>query len=329
MEYGPVIEFIRGHEKFILTVHETPDGDAIGSQYAMFRALKKLGKTVKCFNADPAPWKFNFVDAEGEIRVLEGQERLPADLDEYVLIILDVNDTHNIGQVATLVLPKVREYFIIDHHDSEQDTTTGNLIEQSASSTCEILFQLFTEMKIPIDFPMARALFMGILFDTGSFIYPKTTALTFEIAHRLVSMGVSPNQIYANVFESNSIPSLVMMSKVMGTLELHFGNHVAIQTLTPETILASQGKYEEADQFINLPLRSADIRVSIFFKENLEGIRRCSMRSKGNIDVAAIAQGYGGGGHKTAAGFKCAQPFAAVQRELLEKLSVYFPGDKP
>lgn len=323
MEYAPVIALLTAHDRFIITAHETPDGDALGSEYAMRRALRKLGKTALILNADPAPQKFTFVDPDSEATVLESEEQLPADIGDYVLLILDVNDVNNIGQVASMVLPRVNKYFIIDHHDSETDVLSPNHIEQNASSTSEILYLLFREMGLEIDFDMAQALFMGIVYDTGSFIFPKTTAITFRIAQELVQMGVNPNQIYSNVYESNSISSLVLMARVLATLALHLDNHVAVQTMTRKMILDADAKYEEADQLINVPLRSKDIKVSVFFKENLDGIKRCSLRSKENIDVAKIAQSFGGGGHRTAAGFKCPKSFDAVQQEILKKLKDY------
>jgi phosphoesterase RecJ-like protein len=323
-QFKPVIDFIRRHNRFILTVHETPDGDALGSEFAMLMALRKIGKEAIILNADPSPEKFRFVDRSAEIRVLKDGAEIPEDIERYVLLILDVCDLNNIGQVAQVVLPRVQRYMIIDHHESEGDTLSGNLILKSASSTSEILYQIFREMGIEIDLPMATALYTGIMFDTGCFIYPKTTALTFEIARDLVARGVSPNEVYTRVYESNSISSLVLLSLVMSTLELAYHNHVAILTMTRQTLQESGALYEESDQIINTPLRSNDIRVSIFFKENVEGLRRCSMRSKGNIDVAAIAQSYGGGGHRTAAGFKCRRSFAETRIEILDRLKIYF-----
>jgi phosphoesterase RecJ-like protein len=319
-----VIDFIEKYDKFIITAHETPDGDALGSEYAMLLALRKLGKTARILNADPAPQKFAFIDPGDEFEVLVRKEQIPKDIGEYGLFILDVNDINNIGQVATLILPRVKEYFIVDHHDSETIQLSKNHIEQNASSTCEILYLLFREMNMELDLPIAQALYMGILYDTGSFIYPKTTAITFEIAHDLVSLGVQPNMTYVNVYESNSISSLVLMSKVLATLELHYDNHVAVQTMTEDLLREAGAIYEESDLLINIPLRSGDVRVSVFFKENLEGIKRCSLRSKGNIDVATIAQSLGGGGHKTAAGFKCVRPFEVMKVEILEMLHKYF-----
>jgi phosphoesterase RecJ-like protein len=319
-----VIDFIEKYDKFIITAHETPDGDALGSEFAMLLALRKLGKTARILNADPAPQKFAFIDPGDEFEVLVRKEQIPKDIGEYGLFILDVNDINNIGQVATLILPRVKEYFIVDHHDSETVQLSKNHIEQNASSTCEILYLLFREMNLELDLPIAQALYMGILYDTGSFIYPKTTAITFEIAHDLVSLGVQPNMTYVNVYESNSISSLVLMSKVLATLELHYDDHVAVQTMTQDLLREAGAIYEESDLLINIPLRSGDVRVSVFFKENLEGIKRCSLRSKGNIDVATIAQSLGGGGHKTAAGFKCVRPFEVMKVEILEMLHKYF-----
>jgi phosphoesterase RecJ-like protein len=319
-----VIDFIEKYDKFVITAHETPDGDALGSEFAMLLALRKLGKTARILNADPAPQKFAFIDPGDEFEVLVRKEQIPKDIGEYGLFILDVNDINNIGQVATLILPRVKEYFIVDHHDSETVQLSKNHIEQNASSTCEILYLLFREMNLELDLPIAQALYMGILYDTGSFIYPKTTAITFEIAHDLVSLGVQPNMTYVNVYESNSISSLVLMSKVLATLELHYDNHVAVQTMTQDLLREAGAIYEESDLLINIPLRSGDVRVSVFFKENLEGIKRCSLRSKGNIDVATIAQSLGGGGHKTAAGFKCVRPFEVMKVEILEMLHKYF-----
>jgi bifunctional oligoribonuclease and PAP phosphatase NrnA len=323
-EFQPALDFLSRTSRFIITAHETPDGDAIGSECAMQRALAAMGKTALIVNADPTPRKFQYLDPQGTITILERVEQLPADVGEYALLMLDTNDVHNIGSVAELVIPRVREYFIIDHHEQDEDIQAGNLIQRSASSTAEILYPIIRAMGVTVDFPMAEALFTAIVFDTGSFIYPKTTALTFEIARDLVSLGVEPNAVYSRVYESNSISALVLQSRVLATLELVLDSHVAILTLRRQMILDSGANYEEADQLINIPLKSEDIRVSVFFKENLEGILRCSMRSKGNINVAEISQLFGGGGHKTAAGFKCRESVEVTKRIVLEKLRKYF-----
>jgi len=326
MELGPAIDFLTRTRRFIITAHETPDGDAIGSECAMQRALTSIGKEAIIINADPTPHKFSYLDTDRAVSVLDGGRAIPPDIEEYSLLMLDTNDVRNIGQVATLVLPRVREYFIIDHHErDEADTLGGNFIQKGASSTCEILYQLLKEMNVRIDLPIAQALYTGIVYDTGCFIYPKTTAVTFEIARDLVAAGVEPNYVYTKIYESNSISALVLQSLVLATLELHFGDRVSILTMDRKMILDSKANYEESDQLINIPLKSEDIRVSVFFKENVEGLVRCSMRSKGNINVAEIAQRFDGGGHKTAAGFKCRESIVKTKEIILSDLRKYFP----
>ncbi len=324
-EFSAAIDFLARTDKLIITAHETPDGDAIGSECAMRRALLSMGKKAIILNADPTPKKFSFLDPDNTVCVLQDEDQVPGDVETYALLMLDTNDVHNIGSVASLVLPRVREYFIIDHHENEEDVLTGNLILKSASSTAEIVYQLLREISVEIDFSMAEALFTGIIYDTGSFIYPKTTAITFAIARDLVQKGVQPNAIYTHVYESNSISALLLQSRVLSTLELALGNHVAVLTMSKEMIRDSGANYEEADGLINIPLRSEDVRVSIFFKENMEGLLRCSLRSKGAIDVAELAQMFGGGGHRTAAGFKCRISLEKTKKALLERLRVHFP----
>ncbi|MBI9100845.1 MAG: bifunctional oligoribonuclease/PAP phosphatase NrnA [Spirochaetales bacterium] len=322
--FSLITNFIYRNDKIILTAHETPDGDAIGSEIALFHVLVKLGKEVRIINADPSGLRYKFLDTDGNIELLDDINTLPEHLSNWGLVILDTNDTENIGLVSKEILPFVRDFFILDHHEGGGNIVTANHIESEASSTCELLYELFTEMKVDICFDSAQALFTGIVYDTGSFIYPKTTAKTFKIAEKLVQLGVQPNKVYSHVYESNSISSLMLQSKVLATLEFHFNQHVAVQQMTKSMIIACDANYDEADTLINTPLKSHDILVSIFLKENLEGILRCSLRSKGNIDVAVIAQEYGGGGHKTAAGFKSKLPLEEIKEKVLKKLEVYF-----
>jgi len=324
MKLPTAVNFIKSHDRFILTAHETPDGDALGSELAMSFALKSLGKEVKIINADPMPVKYSFIDPNDDVSTLKDSNLSNLKLENYVLIILDTNDINNIGNVSSLILPYVEDSFIIDHHENGETIISGNLVKEDASSTCEILYGLFKELNIELSLKICSALYVGIVYDTGSFIYPKTTAKTFHIAYDLVSRGVNPNYVYSKLYESNTISSLVLQSKVLSSLKLYYKDHVAVQTMRKETLAECGAFYEESDTLINIPLKSENIRVSIFFKENLEGLLRCSLRSKGNIDVVEIAQIFGGGGHKTAAGFKCKDSLDNTLSVVLDMLEKYF-----
>jgi len=322
--FQTIINFINSNDNFILTAHETPDGDAIGSEIAAYLALKSIGKTVRIMNADPMAEKYAFLDVDNAIELFSSDEMIPEDIHDWVLMILDTNDINNIGTIKEKVLSRVKDFFIYDHHEGGDSVSTANHIESEASSTCEMLYNLFAAMKIKMTYEMLVAIYLGIVYDTGSFIYPKTSAKTFAIAEICVSKGVNPNFVYSKLYESNSISSLMLQSRVLSTLEFFYDQHVAVQTMLKDDIIESGALYEEADSLINLPLKSEAIKVSVFFKENLEGILRCSMRSKGNIDVSFIAQIFNGGGHKTAAGFKSKYPLDEIKLKVLEMLNKYF-----
>jgi phosphoesterase RecJ-like protein len=325
MGFEHLARFLRRHDRFVITAHETPDGDAIGSEVAALRALRRMGKRAVIVNADPSPFNFAFLDPGSETVVLAHAGKLPDDLAESALLVLDVADPTNIGAVSSLVLPRVRDFFYVDHHEITGLDPRHNYVDRDASSTCEILYRLFAELGLAIDYEIAQPLFVGIVYDTGSFVYPKTTASTFGIAQRLVEAGISPNEIYSRIYECRTISFLKLQARVLATLEFHYGYGVAVQTMTAETIRESGSAYEEAQTLINTPLSAEKVKVSLFFKENLEGLVRCSLRSKGDIDVAAIASDYRGGGHRTAAGFKLDRPLEVVKPEVLQKLAVYFP----
>ena len=320
MNLRGITDFIERNESFILTAHETPDADALGAEVALFRLLRQIGKRVLILNADPSPIIFQFIHEGCDLIVVSSPDDLPDELHSYALIILDVNDTRNIGSIADLVVPHCREYFILDHHEREGTIIAENIIVEDASSTCELLYELIVELGGEIDLTMAVALYSGIVYDTGSFVYPKTSARTLDIGRHLVEIGVTPNQIYSRMYESNSISSIMLQSRVLATLELYLENHVAVQSMSAQTLLSTGASYEEGQTLINVPLRSRDILVSVFFKENLESVLRCSLRSKGEINVAEIAQTFGGGGHKTAAGFKCKSGIDDALQVILEKL---------
>ncbi|MBN2533785.1 MAG: bifunctional oligoribonuclease/PAP phosphatase NrnA [Spirochaetales bacterium] len=329
MNFKSLLAFISQYDKFIICSHESPDGDAIGSEYAFLQCLKKMGKTAYIINNDPTPFNFQFIDVTNEVKHFINEKKLPKKLSEFGLFIVDTNDTNNIGVISTYILPKVCQCFIIDHHEGHTDDmkVAGSVSYKDASSTSEILYQFFMKSKIEIDLSMANALFMAIVYDTGSFIYPKTSSLTFKIAHHLVKIGVNPNEIYSNVYETDSIPSIILQSRVLSTLELMQNNHVAIQTMTKDILLSTKANYEEGRSIINIPLKAEDVKVSIFFKEDLKSVTRCSMRSKGDIDVCRIAQLFGGGGHKNAAGFKFDEDMKVVREKVLGQLKKYFEKD--
>ena len=320
MNNDAAVTCIERNTYFLLTAHESPDADAIGAECALYHGLKQIGKKVRIVNADPTPRIFAFIDEDDVIEVFDDNTDV-GHLGDACLIILDANDINNIGAIKDAILAKVGEHLIIDHHEEDGSLSKDNLIDGDASSTCEILFDLLMDLGVELTTTIAQALYAGIVYDTGSFIYPKTSAKTFGIARVLVQTGVKPNYVYTEMYESNPVSSLRLQTLVMATLRLHIGDCVAVQKMTKDALSAAGAAYEEGQTLINGPLKSAQIRVSVFFKENEAGVLRCSLRSKGDIDVAAIASRFGGGGHRNAAGFKSGFPLEIMEAKVLELLA--------
>jgi phosphoesterase RecJ-like protein len=315
-------EFFDETDKLLLTTHESPDGDGLGAEYALCSSLLDIGKDVMILNSDPASGKYTFFDQKNLIKDIGSVGEFPADLAERTLVILDTDPT-NIGSAKKTLLDTCKDVIVIDHHSSKVQIKYKGWLRPESSSTCELIFRLLEAMRLGFKRDVAIALYTGIVYDTGSFIYPKTQARTFRIAETLVSSGAVPNEIFTHLFESKSKGALILQSLVTSTMVLWEDDRAAIQIMPRETLFASGAEYDEAQEIVNIPLQCAKVRVSIFFKENEQGVRRCSIRSKGEVDCAAVCHLFGGGGHKTAAGFRFDKPFADIQDEVLEEIRPY------
>ncbi|MDC7232484.1 MAG: bifunctional oligoribonuclease/PAP phosphatase NrnA [Spirochaetales bacterium] len=324
MTVKEICEHLLQEDDYIITSHEAPDGDAIGAEIVLYSILKYMRKKVSIINSDQTEFKYKYMDTDQAITCLSPEEELPADLDSKILVVVDT-EPGNIGHLAgRMNIETMKEVLVIDHHDYENDIPFKGLFLPNASSTCEILHSIQQYFSIPYFPPLTEAMFTGIVYDTGSFIYPKTTAETFAIAHKLVLNGARPNFVYSNLYESKSTESLKLRTMVGKTLELHFDNHVAYQYMDEATLLESGAKYEESQEIVNIPLQCNDVRVSIFVKENAQGQIRCSVRTKNEIDCLPLASRFGGGGHPTAAGFKLTKAVEEVKQEVLDFFAPFF-----
>ena len=324
MTRDEIREFFDNTDKFLLTTHESPDGDGLGAEYALASALLDIGKDVIVINSDPYAAKYAFIDPKKLIRTLNVDGELPENLNERALVVLDTEPS-NIGIIGPAVREECSRIVVIDHHSLKEGTEYEGWLAPNASSTCELVFRILESMRLGFKRDVAVALYTGIVYDTGSFIYPKTQARTFRIAETLVSSGAVPNEIFTALYESKSAGALMLQSLVTSTMILFEKNRVAVQVMARETLIASGAYYDESQEIVNIPLQCADVRVSVFFKENESGNRRCSIRSKGEVDCAAIAKLFDGGGHKTAAGFRFSKTFAEIQDEVLDIIRRSFP----
>jgi phosphoesterase RecJ-like protein len=297
------VDFIERYDSFLLTTHDNADADGIGAELLLKNILENTGKKVKIVQPGPVHERFLFMVPANSIDVWE-KDKFAAFIRKSGLIILDTSDEYNIGVLLDEALPEALETLVIDHHEINPLSSLSGYIDPKAASTSEMVLELARHFGVRPGKGAAQAALAGIVYDTGSFAYTKTTEKTFLAASELTRAGARPYDIYQALYESSTPGALLLQKQVLSTLQFHAEGKVAIQLLRKEDLSSTGASIEDAENFINLPLRSREVLVSILIKENHEGPVRCSLRSKGQINVSKIAQTFNGGGHTTAAGFK-------------------------
>jgi phosphoesterase RecJ-like protein len=320
MTLDDLTEYLLANDFYIVASHDGPDADGLGAAYALVLALRALGKRAIPMVSDGVPSKYRFIDQAELFASLSTKGKPPFEPEESTLIVVDTHDLNYLGSSGDSLLALARRHMVIDHHEVKGDLGPLAFVDPAASSTCELVYLLVRRLGAQLSKDAAEAIFAGMVYDTGSFAYPKTSERTLAFASELVRLGVQPYAIHNHLYESGSIGVLILQKAVFSTLELHAENRIAVQTLRRSDLAASGAAYEDAEDLVNIPLQGRTIEVSLLFKENLEGRLRCSLRSKGTVNVAHIAQSFGGGGHKTAAGFTCTLPLESSKADVLQTI---------
>jgi len=297
-----LLAFIERHDLLILSTHDPADADGLGSQMVLACVLRWKGKNFRIINASAIPKHFRSIDPLGLVEQWDDDRHgnLP---EQAGFILMDTADEVNTGKMKD-VFYRAKEVFVIDHHEPKPVAAFQGIADPSAASTCEMVVEIAHAIGAVIDPQTALSAYIGIAHDSGFFAYPKTGPKTLRSALILLECGVNPTDVYRQLYENTSTEALLLQQKALSSLTLYCGNRVAVQLLRMEDFTETCAAHDETDGFVNFPLKSKDVLVSLLLKESPEGKVRCSLRSKGAINVAKIAQDLGGGGHVNASGFK-------------------------
>lgn len=284
---------IRGGRRFLLSSHQRPDGDAIGSAVGMALALREMGKSADVvMDAIPPHFLQPFPAVDG-IRIAPSVDET-ADAS----IVMECSSLDRTGVRGLDRSPILN----IDHHVGNTQYGQINWVDESAAACSELVFTLIETLGVPLTGGVATHIYLGLLTDTGSFHFSHITPRSFEIARRCVEAGADPQWIARTHYDSSTLARVKIFGAVLNGMRLDDSGRVALLTATRETVTGAGGSYDDTDGIINFPLTVKDIQAVALFKDAGPGDWRVSMRSKGNVDVGAIARSYGGGGHKNAAG---------------------------
>ena len=277
----------------------------------MAYALGEMGKTYDVVNADPAPGPLMQFPGVPEIRIAPAAE---GDFD--AAIIMECGD---LGRTGVTGLDR---FFVIniDHHPGNTAYGSLNWFDASAAACGEMVFELVRALGVPFTPAIATHIYLAILTDTGSFHYSNISPRTFGICRECVEAGVDPLAVARNVYDSNNMGRLKLFGAVLSAMQIDPTGRIAIVYLDHEIARAAGGTYEDTEGLINLPLTVKEIQAVVFFKQSEGEEYRVSMRSKGEIDIGAVAKEFGGGGHKNAAGCTVRGGIDALQKLFIEKI---------
>ena len=301
-ELEAVAETIRSHDRFLIVTHENPDGDALGSLLAMKLALDSLAKDSEMYlyGDAPLPREYAFMALDGLLRTP------PADSAERVLVALDCANAQRLGPDPAL-LEQSPLTIDVDHHHDNSRFGEVNLIIANASSTGEILRDLFRELGVELTPEIAEALYIAVVTDTGRFQYTNTTPKALRLAAELVEAGADVHRVFQGVYESVEFAKLKLLARALERAQVYEGGRLVVSYLLRSdfTELSVAEAYSEGIIDYLRAVEGADMAALIREPPRREGpVRRVSLRaSTDELDVSAIARKSGGGGHRQAAGF--------------------------
>jgi len=320
---------IRDHDRFIVTTHENPDGDALGSLLAMTLALRELGKdaVMYLFGEVPIPKEYEFMKFAGLAR---GPN---PDSSDRVVVALDCANERRLGPESAL-LEKAQFVIDIDHHHDNSRFGKANLIVGDASSTGEILRDVFRELGVELTPEIAEALYIAVVTDTGRFQYANTSAKALRLAAELVEAGADVHRVFQGVYENVAFAKLKLVARALENAEVFEGGRVIVSHLEREDFAAAGAEEPYSEGIIDWlrAVEGAALAALIREPPTLNGpTHRVSLRTtEEDLDVSAIARKSGGGGHRQAAGFSSESTVEEItefiRREFLAQVNGQSPG---
>ncbi len=304
-----VLRTIDRHGRFVLTSHARPDGDAVGSVLACCEILKKMGKSAEVVLADGVPYIYRplpFADAVVQSPAVNGH------FDAAIILECD--------SLARTRLQGLEERFLIsiDHHLGGKPFAHINWIDPTACATAEMIFRLAREAGVKISPEIATCLYTAVLTDTGSFCFPGTTERTFALAQELVRAGADPVACAQHVYFANPTSKMRLLGAALSTL--HRDGDLAWMHITRADFDRCGAFDEDAEGLVNYALSIGGVELAVFFRELPDKRYRVSLRSKGKVDVAAIAERFGGGGHECASGCAIPGPLSVATERILAQV---------
>ena len=309
-----IIDVIKNHKSFLVTSHIRLDGDALGSELAIYHFLAHMGKDVVVYNQDETP---------GNYRFLHGSDKIANDLSDIdrfeVAIVLDCSELERIGKDASRI-GTIKRIINIDHHFSNGKFGSFSYVDYNASSTGELLYRLLTAADFDLTKDIATNLFAAIFTDTGGFRYGSTKKDTLIASGHLIEKGADPQWISEHIYESYPSSKIRLMSRVLDTLTFDWIKKVGYMVVLRNTLEETGALMEHTDGFVDIPRSIQGVEISILFVELSDRCFKLSLRSKGKVNVERVARIFGGGGHINAAACRIEGDLETVKKKVMDAI---------
>ena len=314
-----VVELIEAKQRFAITSHVRPDGDGLGSSLGLYWLLRALGKDPEVIMRDPVPHAYQKLPGADRVRVTPGVDRAYE-----AVFVIECSDVTRPG------LDDLDKQFVvnIDHHSTTALFGDINWIDSTASAVGEMIYNLSKAIGVRVTKEIAECIYTALVTDTGSFHFSNTTERTFKVASELVRAGVKPAKVSQAVFANYPWSKIELMSEVLSTVRRSASGRVAWLRQTLDMQARANASDEDADGFVNYPLSCGEVEAVAFLKETAPGSYRISLRSKGDVNVARIAEKFGGGGHRNAAGCTLSGGWDEVERAVVGRLVGAVEGEE-
>src|SRR5579859_836184 len=309
-----VLHEVEQRGRFLVTSHARPDGDAIGSALALAQILRQMGKTAQVVMGDSVPVIYKVLPhAESIVHA----SHVNGDCDAAIILECD--------SIQRTRLQGLEHCFLIniDHHPSAKEFAHVNWIDHSAVATAELIFRLAQAAQVKLTPEIATCLYTALLTDTGAFCYAGTNSCTFELARHLVDHGADPGRIAQSVYFSSPTSKMRLLGAALSRLERK--GPITLMSVSRHDMERCDALDEDCEGLVNYALGIAGVEVAAFFREVANGRVRVSIRSKGAVNVARIAEDFGGGGHECAGGFSMEGPVEAAEKRVLAELHRRMP----
>jgi bifunctional oligoribonuclease and PAP phosphatase NrnA len=304
----------------VLTTHVNADGDGVGSEIGLWHLLRARGVSVTIANPTRIPERFNFLVPAGA----DASQHAVREIERADIVVsLDIGDISRLGGLATVINQR-QPFVCIDHHVGPVNLPAGPcLIAPEATATAELVFDLATVAGWPLTPESAQALYVGLLTDTGGFRFSNTTARALRVAAALLEKGVDPESIYASVYASAPEGRVRLLAEVLQTLVVEPEVGLAWVSVPPDALRRHAVTADDLDGIVEFPRSIAGVRMALLFRHIANGRVKVSFRSMGEVDVAALAHQFGGGGHHRAAGASIDGTMAEVEEQVLAAARIF------